>query len=133
MAAVTYTVIVTREGDAWLADVREVPGAHTFARSLDGLVKSVREVIILMDDLDDLDDLDDDADIDVELTYAVKDETVLAAANLGRDREAAAVRESELQAEARTLARALTGQGYSVRDAARLLAMSPGRISQLTH
>ena len=43
-AASDYEVIVTREGDSWLADVPAVPGAHTFARSLAGLARSVREV-----------------------------------------------------------------------------------------
>jgi len=38
----SYTVHVTREGDIWLADVPSVPGAHTFARSLEGLARSVR-------------------------------------------------------------------------------------------
>ncbi|GAB3884535.1 type II toxin-antitoxin system HicB family antitoxin [Terrabacter terrigena] len=49
----TYEVVVTREDGAWLADVPTVPGAHTFARSEAGLADSVREVIVLMDDLDD--------------------------------------------------------------------------------
>lgn len=48
-----YEVKVTREDGSWLADVPAVPGAHTFARSLAGLARSVREVIILMADLDD--------------------------------------------------------------------------------
>ena len=47
----SYTVLVTRDGDNWLADVPSVPGAHTYARSLEGLARSVREVVVLMDDL----------------------------------------------------------------------------------
>lgn len=31
-------VVITREGDDWIADVPSVPGAHTFARSLPGLL-----------------------------------------------------------------------------------------------
>jgi predicted RNase H-like HicB family nuclease len=54
MADMSYTVLVTRDGDNWLADVPSVPGAHTFARSLVGLAKSVREVVVLMDDLPDV-------------------------------------------------------------------------------
>ena len=49
----SYAVLVTRDGDSWLADVPSVPGAHTFARSLEGLARSVREVVVLMDDLPD--------------------------------------------------------------------------------
>jgi len=47
----SYEVEVTREGSQWLADVPAVPGAHTFANSLDALRDSVREVIVLMADL----------------------------------------------------------------------------------
>ena len=49
----SYAVLVTRDGDSWLADVPSVPGAHTFARSLEGLARSVREVVVLMNDLPD--------------------------------------------------------------------------------
>ena len=48
-----YRVVVTREGDAWLADVPDVPGAHTWARNLLGLDGAVREVIALVEDLPD--------------------------------------------------------------------------------
>jgi len=63
MADMSYTVLVTRDGDDWLADVPSVPGAHTFARSLEGLARSVREVVVLMDDLPD--------DAEVELGFHV--------------------------------------------------------------
>lgn len=46
----TYRVVVTREDGRWLADVPDVPGAHTWANSLNALRKAVREVIALMDD-----------------------------------------------------------------------------------
>lgn len=47
----TYRVRVSREGSGWLADVADLQGAHTFARNLAGLERSVREVIVLADDL----------------------------------------------------------------------------------
>jgi predicted RNase H-like HicB family nuclease len=43
----TYRVIVTREGEAWLSDVPELEGVHTWAESLPVLHESIREVIIL--------------------------------------------------------------------------------------
>ena len=49
----TSRVMATREDDAWLADVPELPGAHTFARTLPALDKAVREVIVLAADLPD--------------------------------------------------------------------------------
>ncbi|PZS15523.1 MAG: hypothetical protein DLM57_12460 [Pseudonocardiales bacterium] len=59
----SYEVVVTREDDAWLADVPSVPGAHTYARSLPSLFASAREVIVLMDDLDD------DAQVEVDVRF----------------------------------------------------------------
>lgn len=49
----SYTVTVAREADTFTAVVPSVPGAHTYSRSLPGLVRSVREVIVLMADLPD--------------------------------------------------------------------------------
>lgn len=49
----TYTVDVVREGSAWTADVVDLPGAHTYAPTLDELHTFVREVIVLMADLPD--------------------------------------------------------------------------------
>jgi DNA-directed RNA polymerase specialized sigma24 family protein len=121
----TYEVIVTREDDAWLADVPSVPGAHTFARSLRGLAKSVREVIILMDDLDD------DATPEVAFTYQVDDQAVQDAAAVGRERRSTRELEEKLLAHTSAAIAALAREGYSVRDAAALLDLTPGRVSQL--
>ncbi len=73
----TYEAVVTREDPMWLADVPAVPGAHTFARSLPALLESIREVIVLMDDLPD------DVTPDFCLTFDVDDPDVGAAAQLG--------------------------------------------------
>lgn len=123
----TYTVIVAREGDNWLADVPEVTGAHTFARSLSGLKKSVREVIALMDDLDD------DARIDMHLDYRVDDTLVSRAAIAGHERQALAKREQDLRLATIESVGNLTAAGYSVRDTAALLEVTPGRVSQLAN
>ena len=48
-----YQVVVTREDSHWLADVPELQGAHTYARSLPTLDQAVREVIVLAADLPD--------------------------------------------------------------------------------
>jgi len=48
-----YRVVVTREGEDWLADVPELEGAHTDARSLPTLDQYVREVIVMAADLPD--------------------------------------------------------------------------------
>jgi hypothetical protein len=46
-------VVVTHEDGQWLADVPDLQGAHTYARSLPRLDHAVREVIVLADDLPD--------------------------------------------------------------------------------
>lgn len=47
MRDTAYRVVVTREDGAWLADVPDLEGAHTFAPSLPGLDRGVREAIAL--------------------------------------------------------------------------------------
>jgi predicted RNase H-like HicB family nuclease len=124
MAEMSYTVEVTREKDAWLADVPAVAGAHTFAHSLEGLAKSVREVIILMDDLPD------DAEIDLDLRFDVNDESVTEAQHLRQTREDIGRREAELISDTAHLAARLV-RTYSLRDTAAMLGVTPGRVSQL--
>jgi predicted RNase H-like HicB family nuclease len=120
-----YDVNVTREKGAWLAGVPAVPGASTFARSLPALLESIRQVIVLMDDLDD------DAAPEVVLHFDVDEPVVQQAEGLAATRRNIAVQERELQAATADAARRLTKAGYSVRDAAVMLHITPGRISQL--
>jgi len=121
----SYEVIVTREDGAWLADVPTVPGAHTFARSLSGLAKSVREVIILMADLAD------DVRPELTFTYQVSDGVLKEAVAVGRERRQARQLEESLMAHTSAAVARLAREGYSVRDAAALLDLTPGRVSQL--
>lgn len=121
----TYTVNVTREDGAWLADVPTVPGAHTFAHSLEGLTKSVREVIILMDDLPD------DTDVDIDFRFETDDDAVAEAERLRRERAHIDSRMDDLIVDTARLVTILTRQ-YSMRDAAIMLGITPGRVSQLT-
>jgi hypothetical protein len=126
MADMTYIVHVTREGETWLADVPAIAGAHTFARSLKGLTESVREVVILMDDLPD------DAEVQLDFHYDVDDESVVAAERLRRARAEIERREAELVAETACIAARLS-RAYSVRDTAAMLGVTAGRVSQLTN
>jgi predicted RNase H-like HicB family nuclease len=126
MADMSYRVLVTREGDNWLADVPAVAGAHTFARSLDGLAKLVREVVILMAELED------DADVQLDFHYDVDDDTVGEAERLRRLRAAMLIQEAELVSATARVASDLT-RSYSVRDTAAMLGLTAGRISQITN
>ena len=123
----SYTVLISREGDAWLADVPEVAGAHTYARSIDVLLKSIREVIVLMEDLPD------EANVDFALEFDVSDELVERAFRLGQARAELAAREAQIAEQTSAVVSELVHKGFTVRDAARLLDMTPGRISQIAN
>jgi predicted RNase H-like HicB family nuclease len=62
----TWIVDVEQEGAQWLATVRDLPGAHTFAETFEGLDSAVREVIALM-----LDDEADPTSLDVAYAFSV--------------------------------------------------------------
>src|SRR6202453_723144 len=49
--AMKYHVVVTRDGDGWMADVPALPGTHTWAKTLRALDRNVREVIGMVEDL----------------------------------------------------------------------------------
>jgi hypothetical protein len=128
MTEQAYRVVVTREDDMWLADLPELAGAHTFARTLPALDKMVREVVVLAADLPD--DAMDGLDLDWE--FHTGDRAL--------DRETAEIRAlrseaEELRAKATrctdVVARKLIARGTSVRDAAVLLGVSPQRVSQV--
>jgi hypothetical protein len=122
---VVYRVSVTRGRDVWLADVPDVPGAHTFARSLSALQRSVREVIVLMTDR--ADDAVDDFDLDVR--YDIGDSS--AALAVARRARAEAERAERASAEAIRQAVAELPASLSVRDVAALLGVSHQRVTQV--
>lgn len=124
-----YRVIVTREDNVWLANVPELAGAHTYARSLPALDRAVREVVVMATDLPDKDMPT------LRLTY------IYGTGDAELDAVTAEVRALRARAEefssaatARTndAAALLVRRGLSVRDAAALLGVSPQRISQIT-
>jgi predicted RNase H-like HicB family nuclease len=126
MAQVIYTVEVLRENDAWIADVVDLPGAHTFARNLTSLDEAVHEVIALVADLPE-----DAGRPVVRYVYGGVDETFLEAARLGDEREHLETRQRELHVAAALTVSKLASAGYSVRDIGGALRMSPGRVSQI--
>lgn len=125
----TYRVVVTREDGAWLADVPELSGAHTYARTLPALDRAVREVVVLAADRPD----EDMPVLCLAYEYRTGDPQL--------DTTTAEVR--ELREQAHTIAETATARtneaaalmvkrGLSVRDTAALLGISPQRVSQLT-
>ena len=129
MSGDTYRVVVTREDGHWLADVPELEGAHTYARSLPALDQAVREVIVLAAGLPDEAMPDLALDYDYHTGDPELDTTALEVRRLRRQ-----AGELAAAATARTSQAAgqLAARGLSVRDIAALLGISPQRVSQLT-
>jgi hypothetical protein len=132
MAAVSdqsYRVVVTREAEHWLADVPELQGAHTFARSLPSLDHAVREVIVLAADLPD----EAMPELVIDYDYHTGDpELDSAAVEVRRLRRQADDLATTAVARTEQAAAMLVRRGLSVRDTAALLGISPQRVSQLT-
>ena len=125
----TYHVVVTRDGDGWMADVPALPGTHTWAKTLRALDSSIREVIGMVDDLP----RSAEASLELDIEYRTGDPGLdtrtrrLRAKRKEVERDAA-----EIASSTRELAGQLTGQ-LPVSDTAILLGVSKGRITQLTH
>jgi len=122
-----YHVVVTRDGDGWMADVPVLPGTHTWAKTLRALDRNVREVIGMVEDLP----RSAEAALDLEMDYHTGDPVVDERADRLRARRREQERAAaEIASDTRELARQLTTQ-LPVSDAAVLLGVSKGRITQL--
>ncbi|MDR3360913.1 MAG: hypothetical protein LBO20_09815 [Bifidobacteriaceae bacterium] len=125
MSEHVYRVDVSRDGRWWLVEIPEIDLAGQ-ARNLDVADAVAKEVIGLALGLEP-----DGIEVAVEVRLPDEVERALAAA---AEREAigwAAVKDA---AELRRSAVAwLIGSGVSQKDAARLLGVSPQRVSQLAH
>jgi predicted RNase H-like HicB family nuclease len=124
MSSNRYTVEVTREGDAWVADVVDLAGAHTFSRSYSALRRDVREVIGLVADLPD------GEEFQINWRLVDFDTQFLRLVELGEQRERIEREAGEL-GRATEEALASVGSRYSVRDMSAALNLTPGRVSQI--
>jgi DNA-directed RNA polymerase specialized sigma24 family protein len=125
--AMTYTVQVTREGTSWLADVVGMAGGHTFARTLRGLDERVREVIALVEDLPP----GAEDGLDLAWDYSAVASEAVEADELARERADVDRKRDEITTHTRALVTRLVEKGWSSRDIAAVLRLSPGRVSQL--
>lgn len=121
----SYTATVTREGDAWIANVDGLSGAHTYARNLTALEGAVDEVIRLVEDLDD------DAPVEIRFRFQGLDEEAATAVELADERDELDRRRAALNVATARKVHSLQQRGYSVRDIAGLLHITPGRVSQI--
>jgi predicted RNase H-like HicB family nuclease len=116
----TYTAVCRRSGNWWTISIRELKGVHTQARRLDQVADMARDAIALMLETDP-----GQIEVAVQPEIPAPVEDALAARR--------AAREAEHTAEEATAAaaRKLLDEGYTIRDAGRLLGLSPQRISQI--
>lgn len=124
----SYRVMVTREGGNWLAEVPELPGAHTYARRLDALDAEVREVIAAMLDLPE------GAEPTLELTYTINSGAHELDARVEKLRLVrAAIHEAErkLAQETADVTAELLANQHTMREAAFRIGVSGSRISQI--
>jgi predicted RNase H-like HicB family nuclease len=124
-----YRVVVTREDGAWLADVPELEGAHTYARTLPALDRAVREVIVMAADRPD----EDMPLLRLAYDYRTGDPEVdVTAAEVRTLREQADQLAASATVRTSAAAELLVAHGLSVRDVAAILGISPQRVSQIT-
>ncbi len=123
----SYHVVVTRDGDGWMADVPAIPGTHTWAKTLRALDRNIREVVGMVEDLP----RSAEASLDLDLEYRTGDPDLDARSSELRARRREIERNAaEVADETRELAGQLAGQ-LPVSDTAILLGVSKGRVTQL--
>ena len=121
----TYNGDFHREGDVWVAEVREVPQAHTYGRTLARTRAHLREALALVLDVDE-DSFE--LAVSVQLDGGVGDLVELAAAARRHADELA--EQARLATEEAAFA-LVHGAKLSRRDAAVALGMSYQRVDQL--
>jgi predicted RNase H-like HicB family nuclease len=123
--AVSYTVKIERdESGAWIARVPEVPGCHTYGRSLRQVKGRIREALALWVDNADRTELVFDIRLPSEIRQKVS------AARRARETAHEAQRHAQETAGLSALA-LVKRHRLSVRDAAELLGISHQRVQQL--
>ena len=121
----TYKAVFERdESGAWIVRVPQIPGCHTYGRTLDQARRRIREALSLW--VDDAEEAEIEAEI--RLPRAARealDRAKRARARADRER-------SRAQEETERTARALLDEvGIGMRDAGELLGISHQRVQQL--
>ena len=120
-----YTVVYDRdESGSWIAQVRGVPEAHTYGRTIEQARERIREALALWrTDVQRAEFVD-------EVHLPVTANAVVEAVHMARRRLAR--EQIRAQKSALTAARQLTSKwGYSLRDAGELLGVSRQRVQQI--
>ena len=121
----TYRIHLERdESGAWIVRSPDVPGFHTYGRSLRQARNRTREALSLW--------VEDADDAELEFQYRLPKQWRDAARASRRARDRAIDAEREAQTRATDVAHYLTAVcGLSLRDAAELLGLSHQRVQQL--
>ncbi len=125
VVAMTYRVDISRdESGAWLARVPDVPGCHTYGRTLEQARRRIREALALW--VSDA----EDAELGFRIRLPSDVRIEVKRARSARERSARAQLEAH-QATAQAAKGLTEGLGISLRDASELLDLSYQRIQQL--
>lgn len=124
----TYTVKVSREGTNWLSQAVELRAAHTFAGNLIQLDLATREVIALVEDLPD----GAEENLSIKWDYSAVGPEFVQARELANLRDELRVASEDLAQRTKSIVDGLIESGWSVRDVAGVVGLTPGRVSQLT-
>ena len=121
----TYRIELKRDEDgAWIVRSPDVPGFHTYGRSLRQARNRAREALSLW--------VEDPDDAALEFQYRLPKQWREATKGFRQARARAIGAEREAQVRATDVANYLTGVcGLSLRDAAELLGLSHQRVQQL--
>ena len=124
--AATYRVKLTRDDDgAWLAQVPSVPGCHTYGRSIEQAMNRIREALALW--VDDA----STANLQSDIRLSEPARSNVRRVRSARDRAQRA--EDDARALLAETVKELTREeGWSVRDVAGVIGLSPQRIHQIS-
>ena len=123
----SYTIKVTREGKLWLAEVAELPVAHSYAGNLMQLDRSIREAIALVEDLPE----GAEEALQLEYDFSAVGDSAIAARQVAAERNQAAAASVAALAHTNAVAKELADANWSTRDIAGILEITPGRVSQI--
>ena len=119
-----YPITVTRDGNWWFIEVPGVQGGYTQARRLDQVEAATRDLLATL-----LDSPPDSFEIQVTVEWPAK--LRAAGEKAIKARKGADLAQNRASTEMRRAATAAAEAGFTVRDVAVLLGVSPQRISQL--
>jgi len=120
-----YTSRAHREGEWWIAQCEEVPGAISQVKRLNEAPEAQREAIAFVADVEP-------ETVEVWIVAAVTPEVDREIEQLRGLRAEVKEREARASELSRTIARQLKAEGYTVREIGLMLGLSYQRVDQLT-